>query len=251
MKTLKRLALGVMMGVLALALCSCDYLDQKKAQHAVLDNGVITFENHEYTSVGRSNYSLVVARDGYPSLYVCAPDVPLLLIGYYGTSSDVSSDGLVIAYGGELFVRDDATADVRAELANPKMDKYCTVSVTWDDQGNTSRTVVPFDDKAAAAIRAALATEPMEISTFYNSNATYQGFSFSVTDESCHLRGLSYDLYQGADNTLYVEDYLNDAMYTVPPQYTDALMSLFTVRPESTVVISGVDDTQEATIMNL
>ena len=108
MKTVKRATACLLVVLLCLSLCSCNYLDEMRAAHAIIrEDGTILWNNAEYRPLPIQDqlvwekYELIFDRGG--TFFVTTEDVPVLLsetYGRYGSSYNVGT--ILNAYHDEV-----------------------------------------------------------------------------------------------------------------------------------------------------
>ncbi len=127
MKKAKRIIVLVLVSLLCLSLCSCQAIDDLRAQHAIFqEDGSILWNDAKYVPIRQFSDEIwsEYAIESYNSVYIniTEADVPVLLAGYFGDIGYVYNDGELIYHTDDLtyervyFCRTDRVDRVVAEL---------------------------------------------------------------------------------------------------------------------------------------
>ena len=122
----------ILCAVLILTLCSCDWLDKKKAGHAVWKTGkheTILFDDTEYRLLEiKGNKTPIMPYShirGYENEnYVTDDDVPVLAADMYGTRFQLSSDKSLIRVGDKYYARKSKYDGYAAAAKKTITDRY-------------------------------------------------------------------------------------------------------------------------------
>ena len=149
MNKFKRLIACLLLVLLAAALCSCDFLDQMKAHHAVWNNAAkteILWNGEVYRQLMKIETDSLYSTN----VRVTDADVPVLLSDAYGNTAHVDSTGNQIffdyyiydeAYSMRRFVRSAVYDQYEAAAKNPQMNRFCAeISIYTHENGETALT---------------------------------------------------------------------------------------------------------------
>lgn len=149
--------------LLALFLCSCNALDEAKANRAIYneDKSVITFRDNEYRKMDIGKYEFIIDYDSSNVYYVTTPDVPVLLASSFGDQIFTNKDLSILKYSNNRsYVRGDQYDAVKKAVDSAELDRYFfnyTDFDAWDGDGDYAPTkYVMLDDKQTAVINKAL-----------------------------------------------------------------------------------------------
>ncbi|MBQ3284114.1 MAG: hypothetical protein IJH40_00595 [Ruminococcus sp.] len=98
-KSFRTIALLLAVILISVSLCSCEWLEEKKANRAVYsdDKSEITYQDNVYKLILANKIDFVSDySNGWTNPYVTTKDVPLLLTDEYGDPISVLRDGTVI-----------------------------------------------------------------------------------------------------------------------------------------------------------
>lgn len=129
---IRRSGAFILCAALILTLCSCDWLDDKKAGHAVWKTGkheTILFDDTEYRLLEiKGNKTPIMPYShirGYENEnYVTEDDVPVLAADMYGTRFRLSSDKSLIKVGDKYYARKNKYDDYAAAAKKTITDRY-------------------------------------------------------------------------------------------------------------------------------
>lgn len=131
-KVFKNLSAIALCAALIFTICSCDWLDQKKAGHAVWKTGkheTILFDGTEYRLLSiKGNKTPVMPQlhiQRYNNEnYVTDDDVPVLAADMYGTRFQLSSDKSLIKVDDKYYARKSKYDDYAAAAEKSINDRY-------------------------------------------------------------------------------------------------------------------------------
>lgn len=235
MKRLKLAIVAVLLGVMAMGLCSCNYLDQLKLRRLDVQyepgtaNIVsLTGQGHTYTPIlqttelGFFNSSQV--------RYVVTPDVPLLLISDMGSTFPASADGKLVKVGGTIFASDEMTAAEIAAVKAVKLDRY--VMLFWDE-GMWGMSWELLPDDVTAAINATLKGYahngmPSESDIPAAGWQTYDTTdTFMACDANQVFSGAEYQFSIYDTGQIFLMDWYEYAFYEVPEEYYPVVKAFY------------------------
>ena len=236
---MKRVTLWVcaaLMGVLAMGLCSCNYLDDLKDRRLELqfepgtaNVTALVGKDHTYTPI-LTDTNL----DFFPGLrtyaYVVEGDVPLLLQEEFGLTVPTGADGKLVMLGSALYASDEMTPAEIEAVKQVKLDRY-VMQGWWDETGQFVWKTLDAD--ITAAIRATLAGyayngEPSDSDI---PRAGWKEFdtsdSFFAVDEQMVFMGseLQFSIYDTGQ--IFLMDWREYAFYVVPEQYHAVVMDFY------------------------
>lgn len=244
MKAVKVFVTGALMAVLCVALCSCNWLDEKKAQRAVYDGNSIEYNGHTYANVGvHLPYELF---DSYWSrVIVVEDDLPVLLTGMFGMDVSTTWDGKVLRFRGQLFASDEMSEAEVAALSNVKLDRYRLPN--WD-----GREPSFVSDEFTQALRATLEGDVKEADEIFEADTSALAGSGWVyeSDALGYFTGRMIDIEWYESGKVYACcDY--ELYYEVPEKYR-ALMLESLMKADGkwahTVDGNGVMSTEEVSV---
>ncbi len=162
-RILKISALLLITALLASILCSCNALDEAKANRAVFneDKSVITFRDSEYRKMDTGKYEFIIDYDNSDVYYVTTPDVPVLLATSFGEQIYTNKDVSILQYSNNRsYVRGDQYDSVKKSAENAKLDRYFFSYIDfdfdeWVDYSHPKKYIM-LDEKQTAVIDKAL-----------------------------------------------------------------------------------------------
>lgn len=170
---LTALALAIVM--LAVSLCSCQYIDNLRTHQAFYadeSEREILFEEHTYKLLnpGRLNFLFTGIFDTDGNYFVSQKDVPVLIAEHEGDFVNLSSDKrLIYIWGSDdpiWYVRDDIYDKAKETLETAKLDHF---NLSWleypeadDWYGQAKQNDILVDDDMTALIMRTLATPTNE-----------------------------------------------------------------------------------------
>lgn len=173
-KISKIIALVMAVALIALSLCSCQFLDDAK-ESQVFYNGdnkrEILFKDSTYKTIktGKLNFLIDELPLDVRSYHVTDPSVPALLASAYGAPMSTYHDDIVLVvydnFSPTYYVRADKYEDIKELIENSLLDHYC-INVYHYEEGNPNDW---FDDnswftneliseEATAVVKSALST---------------------------------------------------------------------------------------------
>ena len=166
-KTMKRLAAILLASVLSLSLCSCNFLDELRANRAVFADEVqsaIEWNGQTYKRYRGKGPAFAISM--YQQINVTTPDVPVLLAGMGGKTAGVSKDRSILnlndynwSWTGEsnYYLLESRYDELSKLLSTTELDYCCfeTHEYAMDTYGLLT-TLRLFTDKETAAFKALL-----------------------------------------------------------------------------------------------
>lgn len=169
MKNGKRIMACLLLLVLALSLCSCRWLTEKRDRQAFWNNEAHT-EILWKGEVYRELPTLDVDQLGNTEIVITEPDVPVLLADSFGTFASASYSGLFISFWDyslyrenphRIFVKDSDYEYVKKAAETEEMD-HCSAMVRMSDTENGNGTwfqAALLEDKTQEILEKYLAGE--------------------------------------------------------------------------------------------
>lgn len=226
---------AVCMVVLALGLCSCNYLDELKQRRLdyVYEPGTYTIvsltgQGHTYTRIVDNTQLGFFYSSNW--VYVTQEDVPLLLVPEFGYSVPASEDGRLVKVGGALYASDEMTVAEIEAVKKVKLDRY--VMQVWDEQ-NGWMGWAPLDDDITAAIQATLKgyayngmpSESDIPAAGWKSYDTTD--TFIAVDADMVFMGADYQFSIYDTGQIFLMDWYEYAFYVVPEEYHAVVMDFY------------------------
>ena len=246
---------AVMLGIL---LCSCTYLDEQKAMHAVYTGDSetnLTFRGYTYQKIDLpSNISFLMNEYKVANAYLTEKDVPVLLSKRFGSIVWYNSDeeNPVLLHGNTTvgdFVREDRYEEISGKVFTAKMDHYALYDYiqpyAYGMERSYEVTLKLISDEAINAINDSLKSGNKVSYKEITAN-TPNSISLIQCDQDMLLTNqCNVHLYQDGDR-YYLLQTVNEVAYDenvveVPEKYNDEIKNLFTEYRES-VYPASVDD---------
>lgn len=218
---MKRLRLVVTAGLLAalcLGLCSCNYLDNIRANRAdIVSDEEIFYNGHTYKPLSLGAHVEQLGYAGNRWVNVVDAEVPLLLTDMYGRSGICSADEKIMRVRGIFYGSDELTEAEIASLRSQTFTRY-VIPFYSNKQGFSSPEVT-------AALDAVRAQEPFvgEHQTDYYLDRIV-GEWFYPTDDFGYFLGTNLGLFMSQTDELFLYEEATQALYKVPAEYGELLM---------------------------
>lgn len=177
MKRLFQLSALILCAVLTtFSLCSCNALDEAKANRAIYneDKSVITFRDNEYRKMDIGKYEFIIDYDSSDVYYVTTPDVPVLLADSFGEQIYTNKEESVLKYSNNRsYVRSDCYDKVKKAVDGAKLDQYFFYVYHYDDDMQYGENIMLNEKEAEVIDKALKASEKEKLSYTELSNGAY------------------------------------------------------------------------------
>lgn len=231
--------MALAVSVLAMSLCSCNYLDNLKASRLERTDGKTGWEpaaelrgtSHTYTLVQEETALSLLS--GGETMYVVDEEVPLLLMEQFGTYCPASADRTVVFAYGALYASDELSAVEVEALRTVKLEHFAKQEwITNELVDFSGMTWSLLDDMVTAALRQTLAGEAYEGLPFEDERAgvvgewtTYsESESFTACDANMVFGRGDYAIILFDNGSCFVMDWTSYRFWRVPDALVDVLV---------------------------
>ena len=222
MKKWKRFAAVTAVMMLCLSLCGCQALEDMRAVHAVWqEDGSILWNGDVYRKLEGAT-DAIQPFYSMNSIRVTEADVPVLLSGMFGTSADVSRDGMLLCVmhwdgGYTTYCHEDHFDEINAYLqGDMAIDHYCYSY--WSDEGELMYYYLTQEQQQVID-EILLSEEPLP--SEWDGYANYEEGEYTLVIEGCDEKHLFTEWYMFEIAVEKDGYYLitEEHAYAVPPAY--------------------------------
>lgn len=159
-------ALVIALVLLALTLCSCQYVDDARSHQAFYTDDTkreISYGDHVYKILNPGNRSFVFTGTYVDDYFysVTEKDVPALLARFEGDFIDFNEERTIMRMWDSWYIRDDVYNRVKDALQNSELDHYWFSYIEYPEEDDLSSDMrqenVLLDDETTEAVNRTLA----------------------------------------------------------------------------------------------